>query len=175
MMTRVRWSAPAAVAFIVGVIIALDQLSKEIIVRQIGPDTQRTSIDILPGVFQFRFVRNTGSAFGLFQGRSEMIAILAMGAIAFLAIYYMRRARHDALLAVAIGLQIGGATGNLIDRFRYGYVVDFLDFPRFPTFNIADSAITVGVVLLMYVLLFRDIDRSEVRSDRPAQSTGEES
>ena len=137
-------------------VIAVDQLTKEIIVREIGPGAARRSIEIIPGVFDLTFVRNTGSAFGLFQGQSAILTVLAIGAIVFLAAYYFRKARHDSLVAIALALQLGGAIGNVIDRARYGYVVDFFDFLSWPTFNVADSAITVGVVLLMYALIFRD-------------------
>lgn len=160
------------------VVFLLDQITKEIMVRQIGPGADRRIIEVIPGVLDFRFVRNTGSAFGLFQGQSAIISVLAIGAISFLALYYLRHGRNDWLIAVAIGLQIGGAIGNVVDRFRYGYVVDFVDFPRFPTFNVADSAITVGVTLLMYALLFRDAHSAQPErsnSDRNLQSSGDES
>jgi len=160
---------------VVVVVFALDQLTKEIMVREIGPNASRSAIEIIPGVLDFRFVRNTGSAFGLFQGQSSIISVLAIGAISFLALYYLRHGRNDWLIALAIGLQIGGALGNVVDRFRYGYVVDFVDVPRFPTFNVADSAITVGVALLMYALLFRDFRDQETATDQSLQSRREES
>src|SRR5690606_36683230 len=131
-------------------------------------------IEIIPGVLDFRFVRNTGASFGFFQGQSNLLTVLALGAIAFLATYYFRKARNDALVALALGLQLGGALGNVIDRLRYGYVVDFIDFPRFPTFNVADSSITVGVALLMYALLFRDFEGTESSTERPLHSAGED-
>jgi signal peptidase II len=133
----------------------LDQLSKWIVLETIGPDGSRDAVEIIPGVLQFRFVRNTGSAFGLFQGNSDILKILALVAVIGLFAYYARTATRDWMVSLALGLQLGGALGNIIDRFRHGYVVDFIDFPRFPTFNVADSAITIGVVLLMYAMLFR--------------------
>lgn len=135
--------------------IILDQLSKAVIVREIGPDAARHAIDILPGL-RFVFVRNTGSAFGLFQGQGSILTVLTFVALGFLAIFFYRNARRDPLIALALGLQIGGAIGNLIDRIRYGYVVDFIRVPNWPTFNVADSAITIGTVLLVYALLFRE-------------------
>lgn len=156
-------------------VIAVDQLTKEIIVREIGSGAARRSIEIIPGFFNLTFVRNTGSAFGLFQGQSALLTVLAIGAIVFLAGYYFRKARHDSLVAIALALQLGGAVGNVIDRIRYGYVVDFFDFPRWPTFNVADSAITVGVVLLMYALIFRDYETNEPPNERQLRSAGEDS
>jgi signal peptidase II len=134
----------------------LDQLSKWIVLETIGPNGSRGAVEIIPGVLQFKFVRNTGSAFGLFQGNSDILKILALVAVVGLFAYYARTATRDWMVSLALGLQLGGAVGNIIDRFRHGYVVDFIDFPRFPTFNIADSAITVGVFVLMYAMLFRD-------------------
>lgn len=165
----------AIVAVIVAVVFTLDQITKEIMIRAIGPGAERTTIEIIPGFFQFRFVRNTGSSFGMFQGQSTIISILAIVAVSVLVFYYLRHGRNDWLIGVAIGMQVGGALGNLVDRFRHGYVVDFLDFPRFPVFNLADSAITIGVVLLMYALLFRNLPTSETESGRQLQSSGDES
>lgn len=142
----------------IAVVFALDQLTKWIIIEAIGPDSERRSITIIPGVLEFVFVRNTGSAFGFFQGGSDILKIAALVAVGILLIYYFRAASRDWVMSLALGLQLGGALGNIVDRFRFGYVVDFIDFPRFPTFNVADSAITVGVVLLIFALLFRDVD-----------------
>jgi signal peptidase II len=141
--------------------VAFDQISKWIILETIGPNGSRELVEIIPGVLEFDFVRNTGSAFGMFQGNSEILKILALGAVVALFVYYVRSARHDWIVSLALGLQLGGALGNILDRFRHGYVVDFIEFPRFPTFNVADSAITVGVFLLMYAVLFRDGERRE--------------
>jgi len=155
----------------IGTTLVLDQLSKWIVLRALGPNGSRDVVEIIPGILNFNFVRNTGSAFGLFQGGSEWLKILAIFAVVLLAIYYVRQASKDWVLALALGLQVGGALGNIIDRFRYGYVVDFIDLPRWPTFNIADSAITVGVVLLMYALLFRDHEQLAVKRESSGRSS----
>jgi signal peptidase II len=144
-------------------VFTLDQLSKEIVLRELGPDGSRNVVTIIPGVLRLIFVRNTGSAFGLFQGSSEILQILAIAAVIVMGIYYLRAAARDWVLAVGLGLIVGGALGNIVDRFRHGYVVDFIDLPRWPTFNIADSGITIGVIVLVYALIFRD---PGVRSDR---------
>lgn len=146
-------------ALTIAVVFVLDQITKWIIIQTIGPDAARRTITIVPGVLEFVFVRNTGSAFGLFQGSSDFLKIAAVIAVMILLVYYIRSAAHDWVISIALGLQLGGAFGNIADRYRHGYVVDFIDFPRFPTFNVADSAITVGVVILIYALLFRDVDR----------------
>jgi signal peptidase II len=132
-----------------------DQVSKWIVLRELAPPGSR-QVEIVPGVLRLIYVRNTGSAFGLFQGRSEILKVLAVIAILALAAYFARVARGDRLLSAALGLQLGGALGNIVDRFRHGFVIDWIDVPHWPTFNIADSAITVGAVLLVYALLVRD-------------------
>jgi signal peptidase II len=137
-------------------VLALDQLTKWIVLREFGPDGTRDLLTVIPGVLQVIYVRNTGSAFGLFQNASGLLTVAAIVAVCLLLVYFVRAAARDWVLALALGLQLGGAFGNIIDRFRHGHVVDWIDVPRWPTFNIADSAITVGVILLIYALLFRD-------------------
>jgi signal peptidase II len=136
-------------------VVIIDQISKWVVIRELGPDAGRGVVIVIPGVLRLFWVRNTGSAFGLFQGGSDILKYLALAGILVLAGYYLRAAREDWIIALALGLLVGGAVGNLVDRFRHGYVVDWIDLARWPTFNLADSAITVGVVLLMYAMLFR--------------------
>lgn len=110
---------------------------------------------------------NTGSAFGLGQGWAPLFAVLAVVAVVGLVIA-SRRARSDGL-AVALGLVLGGAAGNLVDRLvrpYHGGVVDFIDLHYWPTFNVADAGITVGIVLLLVALL-------RAPADSPAASPGD--
>lgn len=111
------------------------------------------------GFFQFVHGRNTGAAFGLFQDYSLVLtiaAILAIIAILMLGLFFWNRwgAATGEVGRVALGLVLGGTTGNLIDRLRFGSVTDFIDFRFWPSFNVADSAITVGVILFIYSALF---------------------
>ncbi len=110
------------------------------------------------GFFQLTHVRNTGAAFGLFQGQSFLLSIVALIAISLLLVYILVLYRRSPFLdnvpeRIAIGLVLGGTTGNLIDRLRFGYVTDFVDFGLWPAFNVADSAVTVGVILFAFSLL----------------------
>lgn len=133
------------------IVIVIDQITKawmiDMDLRELG------HIAVWPGVFNFSWVENTGVSFGLFGGGSArwgltVFSIAVSGVLAWWALKADRR-----LLITAIGLVMGGALGNVIDRIRFGYVVDFLDFSQtglFPwVFNVADSAITVGVILLI--------------------------
>ncbi len=154
-ISRIAW---AAYGFAL-LVIVLDQLTKAWVLG--SADVSDPAMipagyvfgEIIPGVLQITMVRNTGVSFGLFGGGEarwvlSLFSIVVAGALAWWALQAKRR-----LLVAAIGLVIGGAIGNAIDRIRFGYVVDFIDFSGtgvFPwVFNVADSAITIGVVLLI--------------------------
>jgi signal peptidase II len=96
-------------------------------------------------------VRNTGIAFGLFADGGVLLVLFAVGALAALLVFFARH-RERPLVWLPTGLLIGGASGNLIDRAREGAVTDFVDLPAWPAFNLADVAITFGVLALLYVL-----------------------
>lgn len=122
------------------------------------------TMEVIPGFFNLTYVRNTGAAFGILASSDPSFRVpffLIVPVIALLAIGYLFRriSDQDHKMAVALSLVIGGAIGNLIDRAMLGYVIDFLDFYlgvyHFPAFNIADSAICVGVGLLMFDLVVR--------------------
>jgi signal peptidase II len=112
------------------------------------------------GFFRLTYIHNSGAAFGIFPGQSLPLAILSMvGIVILLVCAYAIYFRHFAYLnnrldKVALGLILGGTVGNLIDRLRLGYVTDFISFNLWPAFNIADSAVTIGVVLFVCSLLF---------------------
>ena len=120
-------------------------------------------MEVIPGFFNLTHVRNTGGAFGIFGGRRGGtvffvgVSILAVGTLLFL----LRRAGEDEKnLALSFSLVLAGAIGNLIDRLLYGEVIDFLEFYHssfhWPAFNIADSAICIGIGLMAVELLIRD-------------------
>jgi signal peptidase II len=131
-------------------VIVLDQISKWLVV------THMTWGQSVPpeGIFRFTYVRNTGGAFGLFQGQNGALMVTAViGALALLLLYLYRGSQSN-LLRLILGMQLGGAIGNLVDRVRLGYVVDFFDWGFWPVFNVADASITVSIILLVgYMLL----------------------
>jgi len=133
-----------------------DQITKLWIIARLplgsyGPGHQ---IEIIPGFFNLVHVGNTGAAWSLLTGKSFLLAIVAFATL--LGIYFWRRALglRDRLAQVAFGLLCGGIVGNLVDRIQHQHVVDFLDFHFgsyiYPTFNVADSGICVGVVLYLW-------------------------
>ena len=140
------------VACVAAIVLVVDQLSKALVLTFLAPGAPHAEVVIVPGLLRLYYVENTGAAFGLFQGKNPLLAFLAFGVVVALIVWFRKLVRFW-LGALALGLQLGGAVGNLIDRFRHGFVVDFIDFSFWPTFNVADSAITIGVLMLLYVLL----------------------
>ncbi|GAB4452151.1 MAG: hypothetical protein OHK0029_02620 [Armatimonadaceae bacterium] len=138
---------------IVLVIVGLDQAFKEWVIRTIPVGG---SIPLLSGVFHLTHTQNRGMAFSLLEGKVGFLAVAAIVvALIIVGTQIRLRNRLPVLLGLALSLPLGGAIGNLIDRVRLGYVTDMLDFRliNFPVFNIADSAITVGVILLGWYTL----------------------
>lgn len=143
-------------------VIVLDQLTKWFI-RSSVPLYKK--IQILP-FFDITHLRNTGAAFGILRDlpdslRFPLFAIVFIVAIVVIFIFLKKTANEDKLLIVSLSLILGGAIGNSIDRFRFGYVTDFLGFHWFgnpnyqwPPFNVADSAITIGVILILFDTFF---------------------
>lgn len=130
-------------------VLFLDQLTKYAILRTMF---QEQSIPIISGVFHLTFVRNPGAAFSLFAHQTKFFIVVTVVVIALLLIYSRQLRGDSRWVRVALGLQLGGAVGNLIDRLRWGSVVDFLDFRVWPVFNLADSAIVVGSIILVALI-----------------------
>lgn len=140
-------------ALVVVVIVLADQATKWIVVRSLVPGHPWPGRETLVGrVFSFTHVHNTGVAFGMFQGTSNLFVVVSLAVVAALLVYRHRLASDSQWLQLALGLQIGGALGNLTDRLRLGHVTDFLDFKVWPVFNIGDSSIVLGVLLLAWYL-----------------------
>ena len=139
--------------FVILTVLILDQLSKIAVLHFLQPGDSRPLIE---GVFHLSLVFNRGAAFGLFaqQGWALLWLILISAAIIVFIFRFLKKGLAGSLASqVYLALILGGAVGNLIDRLRFGYVVDFLDFRIWPVFNLADSAITVGTALLILHLL----------------------
>ena len=131
-------------------VVAVDQLLKIAATLFLS---QNESIPVIKNIFHLTLVQNKGAAFGILKNETYLFAAFSIVAILAI-IYYMPRLSKAALLSkVGLALILGGAAGNLIDRLRFGYVIDFLDFRVWPVFNIADSAITIGATLFAIELL----------------------
>ncbi|PKB70521.1 MAG: signal peptidase II [SAR202 cluster bacterium Io17-Chloro-G6] len=114
------------------------------------------------GFFRFTHTFNTGSAFGIFQDQNTPLILVSIIGIAILVMIYRSQRVPTGLLRLSLGLQIGGALGNLLDRMRLGHVTDFVDVGDWPVFNVADASIITGLVILAYIFL---IAESDVKKD----------
>jgi signal peptidase II len=145
---NLRSSAHLRAALVVAAVLILDQLTKRIVAHAIVPGEQ---IGVLPGI-QLVHTRNHGVAFGLAAGDQLAVTLLVALALLGLLAYFFTHASRP-LIWLPTGLLLGGALGNLLDRIRSGSVVDFIQLPLgWPPFNLADTAIVVGVVLLLLVI-----------------------
>jgi signal peptidase II len=142
-------------ALIVSAVLILDQLTKWKVTRTMR---LHESISIIPDLFSITYIRNSGAAFGILAGSHSGFRLVFFGitsalALALLSTIYLRLSPADWLGQVSVAAIFGGAVGNLIDRVRFGEVIDFLDFSllgyHWPAFNAADAAITVGVCFLI--------------------------
>ena len=158
---RARW--PIFIGIAVAVFV-LDQLAKAWLVSTLSPGER---IQVVGDYVRLIHSQNTGALFGLFRDQALFFAIVSVGVVGAIVWFYHSSGRNT-LLSVALGLLLGGALGNMADRFRIGYVVDFVDVGlgdlRFYTFNIADSAISLAILLLLLTAFLstgRDEDRSQ--------------
>lgn len=135
------------------IVLFFDQISKQLILNFL--DYSQT-IKIINKFFYITHVNNPGAAFGILPNNRTFFIVFALTTIIILALYCFKQTPAHKFNQIVFGLIIGGATGNLIDRIRFGYVIDFLDFYfgkfHYPTFNIADSCICIGIGLVMYHL-----------------------
>lgn len=144
---------------IAGVVVALDQLTKAWLVANVAQGELR---EVVGDSIRLVYHENSGALFGLFHDQAILFGLISLGVIGLIVGYHAKSAR-SLYLSVALGFLLGGAIGNLVDRLRLGYVVDFVDIGigdlRFYTFNLADSAISAAIVLLVAVAFIPGLAR----------------
>lgn len=138
-----------------------DQVTKHVVISTLGLDD---SVHVL-GPLSIHHVQNSGIAFGLFSQATAVVTVVTSVAVLWMAVYFARSGARHPVLPAALGLLIGGSLSNLVDRIRLHHVTDFIDFRYWPAFNLADSFIVVGVVILLVALL--GADRVPKQSKRP--------
>ncbi|HET9613434.1 MAG TPA: signal peptidase II [Candidatus Limnocylindrales bacterium] len=162
-----RWAVFVAIA---AVVVAADQAAKAAVTAALAPGQ---SVAIVDDLLRIVFGQNTGALFGLFKDNAVMFGIVSLIVIALIVAYHAR-ATPSFYLTITLGLLLGGAIGNMIDRLRLGYVVDFVDAgigtTRFYTFNVADSAISLSILLLLIAALRPALIEGSQRTvaDRPS-------
>lgn len=145
-------------------VIVLDQLTKHWVTLYFTTGNAKPPLQVVGQVLQIQYLQNTGVAFSLLEGSTVLFLFIAIAVGVIGTLYWRTRNSASLLLKLTFGLILGGAAGNLIDRFSHQFVVDFIHFQiphlfDWPVFNVADSAISVGVVLLAYVLWRGDYNR----------------
>jgi signal peptidase II len=134
---------------VAGVIILVDQVSKMLVRNYLPVNSMWAPWDWLLPYARFFHVQNTGVAFGMLKGANTFFAVLAAIVSGVIIYYYPRVSANDWTLKIALGMQLAGALGNLIDRIFFGFVTDFISVGTFAIWNVADASITMGVVVLL--------------------------
>ena len=141
------------------IVLVIDQFSKlivrdQLLYRESFPDT---------GFFRFTHTFNTGSAFGIFQDQNTPLIFVSVIGIGILIMIYRSQRVPTALLRLSLGLQVGGATGNLLDRLFLDHVTDFIDVGPWPIFNVADASVSIGIVLLILATFIFERDHGALQ------------
>jgi len=139
------------VFIIVTIVILLDQITKFLALRFLQLNTP---VPLIKNFLNLTLVHNRGAAFGFFQHQLLLFVLISFFAIGLI-LFNLKNKANSVILKLSLCLILGGAIGNLIDRLRFGFVVDFLDFRIWPVFNIADSVITIAALVLSWELLFK--------------------
>ncbi len=151
-----HWTVFLALA---GIVVALDQLTKAWLVSKLSPGQV---VEVVGDAVRLVFSQNSGALFGLFRDQALLFGLASLGVIGLIVAYHGRSGR-SLYLSIALALLLGGALGNVIDRLRLGYVVDFVDIGvgnlRWYTFNVADAAISTSIVLLVAVAIVPSLAR----------------
>lgn len=113
------------------------------------------SVPVIKGIFHITIIHNKGAAFGLFKNQTLALIVISIAALVLFPFLYKISGKSNKMVGVSLGFIAGGACGNLLDRLRFGYVFDFLDFRIWPVFNVADAAITIGALMLAICLIKR--------------------
>ena len=149
---------------VAALIIISDQITKAFIVEWLKP---QGTVSIIGDLLRLTFVTNTGVAFGMLTGVPYVLTVPIVILIGVIVYYLVNTLGQSFLLTLALSLELGGAIGNLIDRIRLGYVVDFVKLPYWPAFNVADSCVVIGAIGLAFVLLWQD---RQPRTEEPDSS-----
>jgi len=151
-------------------IIAADQFTKWLVRSNLALYESWPSGD---GFVRIIHVVNSGAAFGILQGETPFLIVTSLLGLAAIALYYVYPPMEHGVIRLALGMQLGGAVGNLIDRVRMGEVTDFIDVGRFPTFNVADASITVSIIVVLAFFALQETEAAAQRDRAPDDATDE--
>ena len=166
-----RWRNDALFFSIALAIVALDQFTKSIVRDHLALYEQWPEHSVL-GIARIIHVANSGAAFGILQGQTPFLIVTSLVGLVAIVLYYLYPPMDHGLIRIALGMQLGGAIGNLIDRVRLGEVTDFVDVGGFPTFNVADASISISIVVVLAFFALREGDaRSNPETSTDARPT----
>lgn len=169
---RARWRNDIIFFALAAMIIAADQFTKWLVranlrIGETWPDNSEA-------FFRIIHVTNSGAAFGILQGQTFFLIITSMLGLAAIVLYYVFPPMEHGIIRIALGMQLGGAIGNLIDRVRMGEVTDFIDVGGFPTFNIADASISVSIAAVLLFFVMQEVDGSSKKQQPEATPARDE-
>jgi signal peptidase II len=144
-----QWAGLASVALAA---VAADQITKHVVTHELGLDE---SVRVV-GPLSLHHVQNSGIAFGFFSSATAAVTVITAAAVIWMVVFFARSGSRHPVLPAALGLLVGGSLSNLIDRIRLGHVTDFIDIRHWPSFNLADSFIVIGVAILLAALVASD-------------------
>jgi signal peptidase II len=151
-----RLRRDAGFFFIAITVVLLDQVTKAIVRQNLDLGEAWPDPDWILNIV---YVTNSGAAFGILQGQTLFLVVTSLVGVAAIMLYYLYPPLEHGLLRAALGLQLGGAAGNLIDRVRFGEVTDFINFSFWPAFNVSDASISIGVVTILWFFLTMESER----------------
>lgn len=149
----------AILFFVVAIVLLIDYITKLLVEQNLPLNHTWEPLPGIANIFRITHVSNTGAAFGLFPSGGNLFLIVAIVVSIVIIIYNNYLPKNHYLYRIALGLQMGGAVGNLLSRLRLGHVTDFLDFGPWPVFNIADTSVVLGVIILAFLMLMEENKR----------------
>ncbi len=161
------------IAIVAIVAFLLDRISKVVMINNVfniellSIDSVAETVPVIKDVLHFTYLGNDGMAFGMFPDNKTLLIVLCFVILAIIGFVIYKTKPQKKLEKISYGLIIGGATGNLYDRFAHGFVIDFIDvrFIDYPTFNVADCFVVIGAILLCTCVIFFDKKEDEVEKD----------
>jgi signal peptidase II len=166
-----RWRHDATFFLIAATIVAADQFTKWLVRSNLA------RYEAWPDGWEFVriiHVTNSGAAFGMLQGQTPFLIVTSILGLAAIVLYYLYPPMDHGVIRIALGMQLGGAVGNLIDRVRLGEVTDFIDVGSFPTFNVADSSISVSIAAVLLFFVFQETDQPKARPEAASAAPGDD-
>jgi len=171
----IRFRSILTVLSVGSFVFLLDRFSKMWVLDNLNLYEGLAPIPALAPLFTFFHTTNTGMSFGMFKGGGEILKIVAAIAVVAILLFSIRRGHSSWIVNISLGMMLGGAAGNLYDRLAYGHVIDFLDFRipdlfHFATFNVADSSLVVGTIILATYMLLEDRKENSENQSLPDQA-----